>query len=95
MDLTLLFQQTTGSCHHKIQNRTLLPNPLFSYEQIIIIYDICHTDLSVQHIVQDCTKYCDIRNNLAIPPNMEKALKKKKNHFIFNWNSTHKEILTV
>lgn len=36
--------------------------------------DECHAGLSVQHIIQNCTKYRDIRNNLAIPPNMEVAL---------------------
>lgn len=36
----------------------------------------CHADLTVQHIIQDCTKYRDMKSNLAIPPNMEEALNK-------------------
>ncbi|XP_060856603.1 uncharacterized protein LOC132934323 [Metopolophium dirhodum] len=36
--------------------------------------DECHADLSIQHIIQDCSKYRDARKNLAIPPNMDEAL---------------------
>lgn len=36
--------------------------------------DECHADLSIHHIIQDCSKYRDARNNLAIPPNMDEAL---------------------
>lgn len=36
--------------------------------------DECHADLSIQHIILDCSKYRDARNNLAIPPNMDEAL---------------------
>jgi hypothetical protein len=36
--------------------------------------DECHTDLSIHHIIQECTKYLDIRNHLKIPPTMEEAL---------------------
>jgi hypothetical protein len=36
--------------------------------------DECHIDLSIHHIIQECTKYLDIRNHLKIPPTMEEAL---------------------
>ncbi|VVC45575.1 Hypothetical protein CINCED_3A021348 [Cinara cedri] len=40
----------------------------------------CLIDLTVQHIIQDCTKYQVIRNQLKIPPNMEEALDENNTH---------------
>lgn len=34
----------------------------------------CQTDLSVQHIILNCTMYRNLRINLSIPPNMKGAL---------------------
>lgn len=36
--------------------------------------DKCQTDLTVDQIIQDCTKYSDIQTNVSIPLNMEEAL---------------------
>ncbi|XP_015363351.1 PREDICTED: carbonic anhydrase-related protein 10-like [Diuraphis noxia] len=41
-------------------------------------YDECLTKLSVQHVIIDCIKYRDIRNNLAIPPNTREEVPVKR-----------------
>jgi len=68
-------QQATRSYNHEMHNRTFIPNSLFPHQQDPPpTCDECHTNLSVQHIILDFTKYRDIRINLAKPPNMTEAL---------------------